>query len=123
MAWTGGTTAIAVSIVTDSGFSFSIGYNGHGQASNGTTTNPAGGYADSSGIENINSYVWQPVKSAPGMQGRFDDCMGFGTYNMAWKNYDGRWMVSGYSNLYNTGQYNAAQNATQCTIMTTIAID
>ena len=125
LAWTGTTaaTTTAVTVVTDSGIAFSIGYNTNGQASNGATGTQAGNYGDANGIENINSYVWQPVRSAPGMQGRMDDCIGFGMYNMAWRNSDGRWMVTGYANQYNTGSYHAATTGDTTTIMTTIPLN
>lgn len=99
----------AATVVLDSGIAFSIGDNQHGQASNGTTNNPAGSFADSSGIENINSYVWQPVRAAPNMQGRMDDAMGFNesttSQALLWRNLDGRVMISGHGNRGMTGQY------------------
>lgn len=126
LAFVGQDDALSATVVLDSGFAFSIGDNTHGQASNGTTTSPAGSLVDSSGIENINSYAWQPVRSAPGMQGRFDDCMGYGNtngYHMMWKNQDGRWMVAGFSTDAGTGVYAQTLDANHAAIMTTIAVD
>lgn len=117
---------MTASVVLDNGMGFSIGDNTHGQASNGNTGTYAGGFTDSNGIENINSYAWQPVRSAPGMQGRLDDVIGFGSssyMHMMWKNQDGRWMVAGYANDAGVGQYSQQIDAAHAMIMTTIAVD
>jgi alpha-tubulin suppressor-like RCC1 family protein len=123
----------SVAVVTDNGLSFTIGDNDVGQNSNGNTTKLAT-WGDTSGIENIAAYVWQPVRSAPNMVGNFDDVMGGGVganatyYNMhmAWRNKDGRVMVTGASGTAITGSYSATVNGTQatsCFIMTPVAID
>lgn len=114
---------MTASVVTDSGIAFSIGDNTVGQASNGTTGTFAGGFADSSGIENINSYAWQPVRTAPSMQGRMDDVMGYNntaSFNLIWKNLDGRIMVSGRSNEAVTGLYSQQVDANAAMIMTIV---
>lgn len=128
LAWIhqqGSVTTIAATVVTDNGFAFSIGYNSNGQTSNGTTGTYGGSLVDSNGIENINSYLWQPVRSAPGMQGKFDNCMGYGNWttscaNLAWKNTDGRWMVSG--DYRNIGSYHSENIGNSAHIMTTIPV-
>ena len=74
----------------------------------------------------IANYSWQPVRCPSGMQGRFDDVMGYGNssgYHMMWKNQDGRWMVAGYSNDAGTGSYQAALDTNPATMMTTIVVD
>lgn len=116
---------LTASVITDSGIAFSIGENAHGQASNGGTGTYAGGFADSSGVENIISYAWQPVRSAPGMQGRMDDVMGFangtsGQGNLIWKNLDGRIMVAGRSNQAVTGPYLQQLDGANADIMTIV---
>jgi alpha-tubulin suppressor-like RCC1 family protein len=114
--------ALTAAVVLDNGISFSIGDNSYGQTSNGTTGTYGGGFADSSGIENINSYAWQPVRAAPGMVGRFDDVIGFqnaGQYHMMWKNLDGRVMAAGYANDHVFG-YSPAVDAAHAMIMTVV---
>ena len=114
---------MTASVITDSGIAFSIGDNTVGQASNGNTGTYAGGFADSSGVENINSYAWQPVRAAPFMQGRMDDVTGFTngtTFNLMWKNLDGRVMISGRSNEALTGLYSQQVDGNAATIMTIV---
>jgi alpha-tubulin suppressor-like RCC1 family protein len=126
LAFVGQDDAMCASVVLDNGTAWSIGDNSAGQASNGNTGTYAGGFADSSGIENINSYAWQPVRTAPGMQGRFDDTMGYGNasgYHMMWKNQDGRWMVAGTSSDAGVGVYAQQIDTNVATIMTTIVVD
>ena len=60
------------------------------------------------------------------MQGRFDDCMGYGNtngYHMMWKNQDGRWMVAGFSTDAGTGVYAQQIDGNHAAIMTTIVVD
>lgn len=114
---------MTASCVTDSGIAFSIGDNTVGQASNGNTGTFAGGFADSSGVENINSYAWQPVRAAPFMQGRMEDVTGFTngtTFNLLWRNSDGRTMISGRSNEALTGLYSQQIDANAAMIMTIV---
>jgi hypothetical protein len=51
------------------------------------------------GIELVASYVWQPMRTPPGMQGNLADCMGYGfdtsSFWLMWVNNDGRVMLSG----------------------------
>jgi len=144
-------------VVLDNGMSFSIGNNYYGAASIGySNSNGLGGTAGYTGaqttgftapaisgtfateanaIELVNSYVWQPLRTPPGMQGNMADAMGFG-YSSAnyqwlmWLNKDGRVMVAGNggdgtvrANL--AGQYHIAYdgNGTNIETMTTPITD
>jgi len=114
---------MTASVVTDQGIAYSIGDNSYGQASNGNTGTYAGGFADSSGIENLNSYAWQPVRAAPYMQGRMDDVMGFTdntTFNMLWRNTDGRIMIAGRGLRAALGLYTGQSDDTSAPIMTIV---
>lgn len=114
---------MTASCITDSGIAFSIGDNTVGQASNGNTGTFAGGFADSSGVENINSYAWQPVRAAPFMQGRMEDVTGFTngtTFNLLWRNSDGRTMISGRANEGLTGLYSQQVDGNAAMIMTIV---
>lgn len=123
LAFSGYAAYIVATIVLDNGMSFSIGNNYYGAGSIGYSNIggansqiaaytgaqstgfmvPAinGTFAsESNGIELINSYVWQPVRTSPGMQGNMANCMGFSysssSYQwLMWQNNDGRVMVAG----------------------------
>jgi hypothetical protein len=51
------------------------------------------------GIELVYSFVWQPMRTPPGMQGNLADCMGYNydtnSFWLMWVNNDGRVMLSG----------------------------
>lgn len=114
-AWANGTTnVVSATVVLDNGVAFSIGNNQVGQTSVGFSGTNVNANADANTIENVNSYIWQPVRSAPGMQGAMADCMGFGWYNgsaylmwLMWKNADGRVMIAGAGQNGGAGQGNA----------------
>ena len=114
LAFTAYNTVCSATVVLDSGVAFSIGHNQVGQTSVGFSGTNVNANADANTIENINSYIWQMVRSAPGMQGAMTDCMGFGWYNgsaylmwLMWKNADGRIMIAGAGQNGAAGQGNA----------------
>jgi alpha-tubulin suppressor-like RCC1 family protein len=107
-------TVCTATVVLDNGVSFSIGYNNYGSTSVGFSGTTVNANADANAIENINSYIWQMVRAAPGMQGAITDAMGFGYYNgtinlmwLMWKNADGRVMIAGNGQNGAAGQGNA----------------
>jgi alpha-tubulin suppressor-like RCC1 family protein len=128
LAFTSNSTYCTATVVLDNGMGFSIGYNLYGQASIGYSQNatqisnmydttsipgtvPALSGAQTAnepnGIELVASFVWQPMRTPPGMQGNLADCMGYG-YNTAsfwlmWVNNDGRVMLSGSFGI--SGEY------------------
>ena len=142
-------------VVLDNGAGFSIGNNYFGAASTGysSTTVGAGAaysgntnaynvpalsgtaYNEPNGIELVNSYVWQPMRTPPGMQGNFADCMGFGYSDqtaqwLVWVNKDGRLMAAGKGQSVNNvspfGQYRSGYqyyNSVNAETMTTPITD
>ena len=139
LAFTSYNTVCAATVVLDNGMSFSIGNNYYGATSigySGVSVQTAASYSgqgsapnvpalnntpgsEPNGIELIYSYVWQPLRTPPGMQGNMADCMGFG-YSSAsyqwlmWVNKDGRVMLagtgqigSGVTGVNMVGQYRA----------------
>jgi alpha-tubulin suppressor-like RCC1 family protein len=127
-------TNVTAGIVLDNGLAFTIGFNSRGQASHGTQST-LGSYADASGIEAIQNYVWQPLKSPNFMQGNMDDIMGGGVdsgNNRMWMHFvnkDGRQMVAGSGRTQGAvsagpvGQFRASYDDSQIQIMTIIASD
>jgi hypothetical protein len=116
LAFTAFNTMCSATVVLDNGVSFSIGNNYAGQTSVGFSGTTVNANADANLIENINSYIWQMVRAAPGMQGAMADVMGFGWYNstgpvyymwLMWKNTDGRIMIAGTGQNGSAGQGNA----------------
>lgn len=120
LAFTSNSTFCTATVVLDNGMGFSIGYNLQGQASIGYSQNAqqianmyntytlaaavpalpgAATASEPNGIELVASYVWQPVRTPPGMQGNLADCMGYGfdtaSFWLMWVNNDGRVMLSG----------------------------
>jgi alpha-tubulin suppressor-like RCC1 family protein len=120
LAFTSNGTLCTATVVLDNGMGFSIGYNLFGQASIGYSNNaqqianmyntytlaaavpalPGAQTANEpNGIELVASYVWQPMRTPPGMQGNLADCMGYGfdtnSFWLMWVNNDGRVMLSG----------------------------
>jgi hypothetical protein len=107
-------TVCSATVVLDNGVAFSIGHNQVGQTSVGFSGTNVNANADANAVENINSYIWQMVRAAPGMQGSMADAMGFGWYNgsaylmwLMWKNADGRVMIAGAGQNGGAGQGNA----------------
>jgi alpha-tubulin suppressor-like RCC1 family protein len=116
-------------VILDNGMGFSIGYNAFGQASIGYSQNaqptnmyntaapatvpalPGAATANEpNGIELVASYVWQPMRTPPGMQGNLADCMGY-AYDasslwLMWVNNDGRVMLSGSWGVSGVGNFN-----------------
>lgn len=94
---------VSATVILDNGISLSIGYNQYGTTSIGfaNSVSPYGTVnTDPNGIEIITSYVWQPVRTPPGMQGNMADAMGFcystaGFAWLMWLNKDGRVMIAG----------------------------
>jgi alpha-tubulin suppressor-like RCC1 family protein len=141
LAFTSNGTLCTATVVLDNGMGFSIGYNLFGQASIGYSQNaqPTNMYntytlaaavpalpgvttaAEPNGIELVSSYVWQPLRTPPGMQGNLVDCMGYGfdtnSFWLMWVNNDGRVMLSGSYGISGTyfspwGQIRIAGGAT-----------
>jgi alpha-tubulin suppressor-like RCC1 family protein len=114
LAFTAFNTVCSATVVLDNGVTFSIGHNQVGQTSVGFSGTNVNANADANAVENINSYIWQMVRAAPGMQGSIADVMGFGWYNgsaylmwLMWKNADGRIMIAGTGQNGAAGQGNA----------------
>jgi alpha-tubulin suppressor-like RCC1 family protein len=120
LAFSSNGTYCSATVVLDNGMGFSIGNNYFGQTSIGyssnavqlgnnysggqgtATTTPAlaGAFANEpNGIELVYSFVWQPMRTPPGMQGNLADCMGYNydtsSFWLMWVNNDGRVMLSG----------------------------
>jgi len=120
LAFSSNGTYCSATVVLDNGMGFSIGHNYFGQCSIGyssngvqlgnnysggqgtATTTPAlgGTFANEpNGIELVYSFVWQPMRTPPGMQGNLADCMGYNydtnSFWLMWVNNDGRVMLSG----------------------------
>jgi len=115
LAFAGRSSNIVATVVCDNGIGFSIGYNTSGTASIGVNSSTYTANTDTNGIEITNTYVWQPLRSPPGMQGNLANCVGAG-YDalvwLCWQNNDGRIMFAGSANIgtnqggHVTGQYN-----------------
>jgi len=126
LAFSAWNSYVSATIVLDNGMSFSIGNNFYGQCSTGFSgSGPNASYgaistapnvasfggtngSDANGIEIVNSFAWQPLRSAPGMQGYMDNCMGYAgpgdAYKwLVWVNKDGRLMLSGSAASAATG--------------------
>ena len=129
LAFSANTTYCSATVVLDNGMGFSIGNNYFGQTSIGYSSNSIGvtgnnytggqGTAvtapalggtfasEPNGIELVSSYVWQPMRTPPGMQGNLADCMGYNydtsSFWLMWVNNDGRVMLAGSYGV--SGQY------------------